>query len=248
MESHWQMAKPRKSQHNSGEPLVRTCHWLKWADSDYLAARHLLLGSMVVQGAILANTAIEKYLKALYAHLGLSIPRSHNVQALYCELTTSGKSTTVLNDSFLSILPKAYDLRYPDELPDGFNIAINQIKLLAELDRTVFAITNSFVFTEGTVDLVLARAAKHGDERFLTKNVVLRAQQTKDCFATDSRSFEFRIQKPLIINFEYLSPNVADDGLFDQIGAVLTPDKGVQLAFPRGPGELKFNNMFDWPK
>src|ERR1700690_1905024 len=53
----------------SGEPIVQIFHWLKWADSDYLAARILLLGRLVVNGAALANTAIEKYLKALSVNL-----------------------------------------------------------------------------------------------------------------------------------------------------------------------------------
>jgi hypothetical protein len=242
------MARPRKNRQDSGEPIVRTLHWMKWADSDYLAARYLLLGRIVVQGCILANTAIEKYLKALYAHLELPIPRSHAVQALHCEITASGQSTVALNDAFLNVLQKAYDLRYPDELPDGFNIALNQMKLLAELDRTVFAITNCFAFGEGTTDFVLTRAAKAGDQRYVARNVVLNPEQTLDFFASDSQSFEFRIHKPLIINVEYLSPGVPDDGLFDQKGAVLIPDKGIKFAFPRGPGKLTHNEMFDWPK
>src|SRR6267154_2553969 len=226
------MARPRKNPQDSGEPIVRTFHWMKWADSDYLAARYLLLGSMVIQGCILANTAIEKYLKALYAHLELPIPRSHAVQALYCEVTASRKSTVALNDAFLNVLQKAYGLRYPDELPEDFNIALNQMKLLAELDRTVFAIADCFAFSEGTADFVLTRAAKARDQRYIARNVVLNPEQTSDLFANDSRSFEFRIHKPLIINVEYLSPGVADDGLFDQEGAVLIPGQGIKLAFP----------------
>jgi HEPN domain-containing protein len=242
------MAQPHKNPQDSGEPIVRTFHWMKWADSDYLAARYLLLGRMVVQGCILANTAIEKYLKALYAHLELPIPHSHAVQALYCEVTASGKTTVALNDAFLNVLQKAYGLRYPDELPDDFNIALNQMKFLAELDRTVFAITNCFAFGEGTTGFVLKRAAKAGDQRYVARNVVLNPEQTSDFFASDSQSFEFRIYKPLIISVEYLSPGVADDGLFDEEGAVLTPDKSIKFAFPRGPGKLTHNEMFDWPK
>src|SRR6267142_298370 len=240
------MAQPRKNPQNSGEPIVRTFHWMKWADSDYLAARYLLLGSMVIQGCILANTAIEKYLKALYAHLELPIPRSHAVQALYCEVTASRKSTVALNNAFLNVLQKAYGLRYPDELPDDFNIALNQMKLLAELDRTVFAITNCFAFGEGTTEFVLTRAAKVRDQRYVARNVVLNPEETSDFFASDSQSFEFRIHKPLIINVEYLSPGVADDGLFQEEGAVLTSDENIKFAFPRGPGKVTHNEMFDW--
>src|SRR5258708_19351906 len=97
------MAQPRKNPQDSGESIVRTFHWMKWADSDYLAARYLLLGKMVVQGSILANTAIEKYLKALYAHLELPIPHSHAVQALYRAPTTSSMLPSTIAES--SCLP-----------------------------------------------------------------------------------------------------------------------------------------------
>src|SRR5882724_2966585 len=50
-------------------------------------------GVWSVQGCVLANTAIEKYLKALYVHLELSTLHSHAVQALYREVTSSNKCT-----------------------------------------------------------------------------------------------------------------------------------------------------------
>jgi len=103
-------------------------------------------GVWSVQGCVLANTAIEKYLKALYVHLELSTLHSHAVQALYREVTSSNKCTVALNDAFLDVLQKTYGLCYPDALPNDFNIALNQMKVLAELDRTVFAITTCFKF------------------------------------------------------------------------------------------------------
>jgi len=170
------------------------------------------------------------------------------MEALYREVTSSGKCTVALNDAFLDVLQKTYGLRYPDALPDDFNIALNQMKVLAELDRTVFAITTCFKFGKGTTDFVLTRAAKTGDQRYLAKNVVLNPEETSDFFASDSQSFEFRIHKPLIINVEYLSPGVADDGLFQEEGAVLTSDENIKFAFPRGPGKVTHNEMFDWPR
>jgi HEPN domain-containing protein len=243
------MAGTGKNPKDSGEPIVRTFHWMRWADSDYLAARSLLLEGMVVQGSILANTAVEKYLKALHAHLEIPIPRSHAVQALYRELVAARKSSLALNDPFLGALQKAYGLRYPDDLLDGFNIALNQMKVLAELDRTVSAVTKCFSFSEGTTDLVLTRAAKAGDQRYLARNVVLNPEQAPNFFASNSRSFEFRNHRPLVIEVEYLSPGVADDGLFDQEGGVLIPIKAkdIKLAFPRGPGKTTPKELFDWP-
>lgn len=80
---------------------------------------------------------------------------------------------------------------------------------------------------------------------------MLNPEQTSAFFASDCQSFEFRTNKPLDINVDYLSPGVTDDGLFDQEGAVLVPGMGIKdirLAFPRGDGVVTHKEMFDWPK
>jgi HEPN domain-containing protein len=163
---------PKTNIPDTGEPIVRTHHWIKWADSDYLAARALLLGKLLVQGCGLANTAVEKYLKARCANLERPIPRTHDVTKLYFEVKKHGGVGFLLNETFLQFLEKAYTLRYPDDIPAGFNIAMHEMKALAELDRTVFGITNSFTFDEGVSEFVLERAKRTGDMRFFSKNVV----------------------------------------------------------------------------
>ena len=51
-----------------GGQAETTLRWIRWADADYLGARLLLLQGLLVQGAALANTALEKYLKAVCWH------------------------------------------------------------------------------------------------------------------------------------------------------------------------------------
>jgi len=63
---------------------------------------------MVVNGATLANTAIEKYLKALCGHLGLPTERTHSTLDLYAAIKASSKSNIALNESFLAVLARAY--------------------------------------------------------------------------------------------------------------------------------------------
>jgi HEPN domain-containing protein len=57
---------------------------VKWADEDYMAAWSLLLDGSVLQGSVLSNTAIEKYLKgALLVRGGGKRERTHNIVYLY---------------------------------------------------------------------------------------------------------------------------------------------------------------------
>ncbi|HUX65780.1 MAG TPA: hypothetical protein VMV42_01405 [archaeon] len=51
--------------HTEGDRARLVLEWLSWADNDYIAARLLLRRRLLSQGAALANTALEKYFKAL---------------------------------------------------------------------------------------------------------------------------------------------------------------------------------------
>ncbi len=68
---------------NSNEKIV---DWLRWADDDYIAARQLLLGDLLVQGAALANTAIEKYFKTILLIKKRSATKVHDIPRLFQEL------------------------------------------------------------------------------------------------------------------------------------------------------------------
>jgi HEPN domain-containing protein len=54
---------------------IEVSQWLNWADQDYLASRSLLLRGYVLQGTIVANTAIEKYIKAVLMLRGIPFPK-----------------------------------------------------------------------------------------------------------------------------------------------------------------------------
>ena len=58
------MTTPKPSKHSSDPTVIE---FLGAAFDDYLAARVLLLTRLPLQGAVLASTAIEKYLKAVLA-------------------------------------------------------------------------------------------------------------------------------------------------------------------------------------
>jgi hypothetical protein len=59
------MSEPRQAKVLAGPDVLTVLSWLSWGDYDYVAARRLLLDNLLVQGTALANTCLEKYLKAL---------------------------------------------------------------------------------------------------------------------------------------------------------------------------------------
>ncbi len=215
------------SDHNA----IKVFHWIRWGNADYLAARSLLLEGMLVQGSGLANTAIEKYLKGLCANVGLPIPRSHRIAVIYGTVKKHIRSSLVLNEGFLRFLEKAYTMRYPDELEDGFNVALNQMKISAELDRTIHLIREQFVLNDADRDDVLQLKALSANPRYAEKNAALEPSQCAAFFAAPSRSFEYRVYGPAFIEAPYLSPYCLDDGNFD-IEGVKPKGKQLVLAFP----------------
>jgi hypothetical protein len=135
-------------------------------------ARQLLISGLLVQGASLATTAIEKYLKAFFVFRDLPFPKSHNPLSLYDQL---GFETRILDTEFLSALAKAYTLRYPDDLPSGFNIALSQVLLLTKLDTTVHILLRDLKLrnSKGPIQHLLDRAITQNDRQVLDGNVAI---------------------------------------------------------------------------
>jgi HEPN domain-containing protein len=211
-----------------------TLRWIRWADADYLGARLLLLNGLLVQGTALANTAIEKYLKAICSHSGMKIPHSHGIVDIYEKVLADKPTNLSLNQDFLNLLEKGYTLRYPDDLQEGFNVALNQAKILAELDRSVLEITQRFVITINgkRIAMVFDEALAKQDHRFLTSNVVLNPGDAARFFASPSHCYEMRVHQGDLFQVIYQSLQVADDRSFSAEGFVpLKPGQHV-VAYP----------------
>src|SRR5881398_1107329 len=97
---------------HNGWKTLDTLKWVRWAEVDYLAARILLLSELLVQGATLANTALEKYMKAVLCESGASVFHGHDLEALYSAVKGQaiGKNLNLKN-GFLKLLGNAYTLR-----------------------------------------------------------------------------------------------------------------------------------------
>jgi hypothetical protein len=98
----------------------------------------------------MANMAVEKYLKTLLALLGRRNRRTHDVVSLFNLLKESFPNLNQIAVNFLHVLHKAYRLRFPDKLEIGFNLNLQQAKVLMELDRTVHEIRRGFRIERGS--------------------------------------------------------------------------------------------------
>ena len=220
----------------AGKQAADTLMWIRWAEADYLGARMLLLGDLLVQGGALSNTAIEKYLKAVCRHSGMKIPHRHEVDRLYDTI----KSQTVkheldLNIDYLKLLSKVYKLRYPDDLEVGFNISLNQAKLITQLDRSVQELTTRFriVHAGKPVLMVLDQAKQDNDVRYLDRNVVLDPAKGGMLFSNQSRCYELRNHRDGILQAYYNTVSAKDDLIFDAPGMAPNPtnSKNFNLAY-----------------
>jgi len=219
----------------SNQSTVETLLWLKWADSDYQSSRLLLLHGLLVQGAAFANTSIEKYLKSLFAYRNLSIPHSHDVANLYQLIKDKTGSDLDLNESYLRLLQKTYKLRYPDDAKDGFNIALNQVRLLAELDRTVKKIVERFHIvraeTNEKIMLILERALQDNNASILTNNVALVPTGGSQLFSRPSHSYDFRRHKGKIYETNYVTEKVSDGPEYEMEGFAVVSDNQFKVAY-----------------
>lgn len=200
--------------------------WIGLADEDYVAARTLLVNAYLTQGAVLAHSAIEKYLKTVHRIIGLSFgtqgEKAHDLVTLYENLRKSAPFA-VLNENYLKLLVRIYKLRYPDRLPENFSVSINQMKTLAGLDETVFKIRRGIKITntDGT-----KRKTKF-DELLAKKSTPL--LQGNHVFGTVSREwifkepgyyYEMRVLKDgSWMEIDYTS-YATDDGVYDLDGFV----------------------------
>lgn len=211
------MAQPKVA----GQHGIQVAQWLQWADEDYLAARVLLLRGFVLQGAMVANTAIEKYLKTGLLARNRGFANSHDVECLYKELQSTGPVPSI-NLGFLSVLVKAYKLRYPDTLPVGFNIALTTIKFLTALDETVFALRRGFKFQRGDgrpVTTLLDMLLTKGDEAILDRNSSFGKCSRADLFAQTTSCYEMRVvSSDEIYVAKYDAGPITDDGIIDVEG------------------------------
>lgn len=233
--------KPKKMQRS--EYGRKTADFLTIAYNDYLAARVLLNADLLVQGAVLASTAIEKYIKAVLAFRG-NESRGHLKAAHWrAALNFDGRLSEVLNAEFLQLLQKCYKLRYLDDIEVGFSLVIASREFLAELDHAALMLQESFRLRRGDKQhLTRYHSDKRNRDPRLVLNNYLFTHQDKQRFISNEPQFvyELRMNGPNdLIEVTYLARPGPSDGKFLRSGFAPVPGTPMrfQMAFkPVPPG------------
>ncbi len=109
---------------------------------DYIAARILINKGLLLQGAILAHTSIEKLLKAVrlfFSKEKYSVlkNRYHNLDLLLDDIRHLNHDVyKSINLGFIRNLSKYYKARYFDSIKPGDRLLIYKKSLLHDLDET----------------------------------------------------------------------------------------------------------------
>lgn len=210
--------------HRSPDEAKKILKWLRWADNDYIAARLLLEKDLITQGVILANTAIEKYLKSLLVLLGKEWPKGskgHNTNKLFNLVSRDIKGIS-LNKEFINLLHKAYKLRYPDTLKPGYNIVLSKYKILVELDYSVFEIRKGFKFTSNNPNSITSFDQLKNSPQLTNNNCYYGSSNRAEVFQQKTKNYELRVLKNNnIMEVTYEPIEMPDNGKF--LGVALKP-------------------------
>lgn len=200
--------------------------------SDYIASRVLLNSESLVQGAILASTAVEKYFKAVLAFRG-NENHGHLKKAHFNAVKSfDSRLYASLNEDFLLLLQKAYQLRYTDDLQLGFNLVIAQREFLAELDHTAITLQESFHLQVDGKDACLAyhQGKNQADNRLLANNYIA-AGVTKKKFISSGPQRVYEIRKCAlrgVLEANYFSEIRVSDAKFLRMALVPKDSKGME--------------------
>jgi len=121
--------------------------------ADYISARTLINTNQLIQGCILANTALEKYFKAFMLFKGDNVKKIHVLNKLTPSVFNfDHKLKKVINEEFINLLTLAYLYRYYDDLISGYNLAIIKRKVLAEIDYIVSELEPKIKFSSSELN------------------------------------------------------------------------------------------------
>lgn len=216
--------------------------------ADYIAARLLLNNEMFLQGASMASTALEKYLK------GYGITQGHSLKGhIGPEFVKLIKKRVGLppyvSEEFLEFLGQCYLLRYFDSILPGFNLVIRKRQLLAELDATVASFESAFSLTaNGVQTLTACQAAMQRRDPVIADNNYILQGIAKTVFI-EQRDAVYEIRffgTSTPIQATYYTIEGKDDGRFSRLALVPDGASSMQMAFlPLPPTTVNLGPLRD---
>ncbi|WP_324711240.1 hypothetical protein [Pseudomonas citronellolis] len=224
---------------NNVSQTIRIGQFLDLGYKDYLGARVLLSSGLLLQGAILASTAVEKYLKAVLAFRG-NVSHGH-LQASHIRAAKNFDSrlARLLNDDFLELLRRVYAMRYVDSLSIGFNLVIAYREFIAELDYTCQMLHDSFSLNINGEEI---KSSYHldkdsGDELLWVDNFILSDVDKQEFIAAlDQQIYEARVCPHRgLIEMSYVSVARVSDGKFLREGIKLMDESGCEYMMSLAP-------------
>ena len=92
-----------------------TREWVKKAEQDYVLARHASRSKVPVHDGVCfhCQQCAEKYLKGLMEELGLSVPKTHDLEALLNTLAPHHPTLRSLRRGLVFLSDFAVETRYP---------------------------------------------------------------------------------------------------------------------------------------
>lgn len=161
---------------------------------DYIAARFLLNNKFIIQGLTLASTAVEKYLKALIVFTSKEEERYNYHFDRFSKLKTILNKnyhdvTEKFDPVFISILEKAYKIRYYDKLEGPIKIGFFLNQFIGELDSTIH-----FLETIYSPGLLYSQAIQNKDPNLYQNNFILNKQDKKEFMERPDTAFVIHIQ------------------------------------------------------
>nr|WP_315020195.1 HEPN domain-containing protein [uncultured Aminipila sp.] len=206
------------------EQFKQISGFLNIAYKDYLAARTLLNNGLLYRGIIIANTAVEKYLKA-YCLVQGSKKKSHNAIKLYNEIKKNEPDLVIcnsINSDFIEMISKAYELRYFDGaiLNNGnknFYLCVAQKKILAELDYTVHILQNESGVLANGKSLIgyYQEDLENKDNLLFDNNYLLLGLNKSDFIKSRQKVYEFNYDRHGAFELHRETSDVSDDGIFN---------------------------------
>jgi len=176
---------------------------------DYSAARFLLNNHFIIQGLTLASTAVEKYLKAVIVfnlekreRYNYHFDRFEQLKKLLAKVNSD--VTQEFDPVFVSILEKAFKIRYYDKIKEPIFMGFYINQFIGELDYTIDFLEKFIADTQNGGRSISAynRAVKDNDPHLYENNFILKNVNKKDFMEKPDIGFSIYIRTGSVVHEE----------------------------------------------